>query len=162
MSNDAVHDDKHLRERLGFAFDMEEYNFDVEKLQEEAERKASIAAIKLRVSKKEASETDAITLKELSAQVDYKKAFSLFGRQKFKLPPIYPDQSSWILQGDNEDSFNHGLLRLVPQQLSFVGEILNEKRTIVESDLRNMMSVTRETDLTQHITYLDPHAIDEV
>ena len=99
---------------------------------------------------------------ELLQIPEYKKSFSLFGRQKFKLPPIFPDQSSWVLEGDYDDVFNRGCIRLVPQQLSFLGDILHEYLTIVESDLRNMIDVPSRTDLTQHVTYLDPHAIDAI
>ena len=35
-------------------------------------------------------------------------------------------------------------------------------RTTVESDLRKLIGVTRTTDLSSFVTYLDPHAVIEI
>ena len=62
-----------MREQLGFAFDVNEYNADFEKLQEESGRHSMIATLKNSIKEKEATDDDKELLAEMVQMPDYKK-----------------------------------------------------------------------------------------
>jgi hypothetical protein len=159
---EAPNNDKATRGQFGFSFDIDETEYHGVELKLDAERHQSIGKLRAILASDGESKEVRQELDELLIDEDYRKSFTLFGQQKYIVPPIFPEHSAWVLKGDASDTFNHGDLKLVPQKLSHFAKMVQMYRTTVEADLRQLIEVPRNTDLSAFVTYLDPHAVIEI